>query len=170
MGAQRLPVTLGARSFDAAADDGSSPSSSSSSSSSTEAGFTLHFYCDGCGNEEEKTTTMSSSGGIRIADRDRLARRWPYFRHLLDADLSEARSGHADLSAYFSVRLGQCLVDYFEGKPVEVSSLQIHDCCDFVEYADYFGLSDTLLRAFCTARLRKEKKKKKELGKEKKRR
>jgi hypothetical protein len=150
---QRLPATLDACSFDDTAMN--MDVFLSSSSSSTEADFALHFYCEGDGNEE-KTTTMSSPGSIRIADRHRLARRWPFFRHLLDADLSEARSGNVDLSRYFSLRLGQCLVDYFEGNPIQVSPLQTQDCRDFVEHADYFGLSDTLLLAFCIAKLKRE--------------
>ncbi|MFA6159079.1 MAG: leucine-rich repeat domain-containing protein [Candidatus Paceibacterota bacterium] len=156
---QRLPTTLDAFAFDTAVDDDScSCSSSSSSSSSTTQEeaieFALRFYTNDTEGETDRDTTASSSGCIHIANRERLARRWPYFQRLLDADLSEARSGHVDLSAYFSLRLGQCLVDYFDGEPVHVSSLSTQDCRDLVEHADYFELtSDILLHAFCTTKL-----------------
>jgi hypothetical protein len=65
--------------------------------------------------------------------------------------------GSADLSAYFSVRLGQCLVDTFEERPVQVSLLQIQDGRDLVAHADYFGLSATLLSAVCTTKLKTTK-------------
>ncbi|MFA6159236.1 MAG: leucine-rich repeat domain-containing protein, partial [Candidatus Paceibacterota bacterium] len=153
IGAQRLPVTLDACSFDdsdinIAVGDNGSPSEEEA------AGFDLQFY----------TTTDEGGGGdsshrplpfIHITDRHRLARRWPFFRHLLEADLSEAHSGHADLSPYFSRRLGQCIVDYFEGNPIQVSSLRTQDCHDLVDHADYFGLSTTLLLAFCTTKLQR---------------
>ncbi|MFA6159027.1 MAG: leucine-rich repeat domain-containing protein [Candidatus Paceibacterota bacterium] len=164
IGAQRLPATLDARySFDGDIFDSelssisisnTSPSSSSSSSSP----FTLHFYIDGDDSDEgggSEAKPLLSSSSIRIADRHRLARRWPYFHRLLEAGLSEAHSGRADLSRYFSLRLGQCLVDYFDGKPIQVSPLQTQDCCDLVEHADNFGLSDTPLHAFCVTKLRR---------------
>jgi hypothetical protein len=152
---QRLPATLDACSFDIGCGH------IASSRSSSVAEFALHFYddtdTDNDNDGNETKMAQLSFGCIRIADRDCLSRQWPFFRHLLDANLSEARSGHVDLSRYFSLRLGQCLIDYFEGKSVQVSSLQTQDCRDFVEHADYFGLSDTLLLAFCIAKLRKER-------------
>jgi hypothetical protein len=118
--------------------------------------FTLRFYTDSDGRGESEAKPVSSPGYIRVTDRNRLAERWPYFRRLLEAGLSEARSGHADLSPYFSLRLGQCLVDTFEGKSIHVSPLSTQDCRDLVAHADYFGLSDTLLAAFCTTKLKEE--------------
>ncbi|MFA6159230.1 MAG: leucine-rich repeat domain-containing protein [Candidatus Paceibacterota bacterium] len=155
---QRLPTTLDARCCSVDTDIDIADEEEPSSSSSAANDFTLHFYTDIHDNDadengKERTTQPSSFGSIHIADRKRLAKRWPYFRHLLDADLSEARSGYADLSPYFSLRLGQCLVDYLDRKTVNVSSLQTQDCRDFVEHANYFGLSDTLLFHFCTAKL-----------------
>jgi hypothetical protein len=159
IGIQRLPVILDAySSFDTDVDtaDGgeseSSFSSSSSSSSSPLVNFTLHFDVDS--DEDKKEMSI-----VIITDRHRLAKRWPFFRHLLDAGLSEAHSGNADLSPFFSLCLGRCLVDYFEGRAVHVSSLSTQDCRDLVAHADYFGLTTatTTLLAFCTAKLRKEK-------------
>ncbi|MFA6159270.1 MAG: hypothetical protein WC763_06630 [Candidatus Paceibacterota bacterium] len=112
------------------------------------------FFC--CTIDEGGGDSSGSPSTVHITDKERLARRWPYFHRLLDADLSEARSGHADLSPYFSLRLGHCLVDYFDGNPVQVSSLSTHDCRDLVEHADYFGLTDILLHAFCTTKLKSE--------------
>ncbi|MFA6159128.1 MAG: leucine-rich repeat domain-containing protein [Candidatus Paceibacterota bacterium] len=144
---QRLPTVLETTTFpllndndmDMVADDNPSE-------------FSLYFYSD----ESPRQQPLLSSP-IPVADRRSLAKRWPYFRHLLDAGLSEANEGSADLSAYFSVRIGQCLVDYFDGKPVQVSLLQIQDCRDFVAHADYFGLGDTLLFHFCTTKLKTTK-------------
>jgi hypothetical protein len=107
--------------------------------------FSLNFY-----------DNDGTSSSIVITDRRSLARRWPYFRHLISAGLSEAHEGSADLSPYFSTRLGQCLVDYFEERPVHVSSLATQDCLDFVEHANYFGLGDVLLFHFCIAKLKKD--------------
>ncbi|MFA6159123.1 MAG: leucine-rich repeat domain-containing protein [Candidatus Paceibacterota bacterium] len=163
IGTQRLPATLDACSFDDTATttttttDGSPPPSLPS----VEDEFTLRFYTDGDSGDKGETEgrrrkTRPSCSYVRVANRNRLAERWPYFRRLLDADLFEAQSGYADLSAYFSVRLGQCLVDYFEGKPVHVSSLSTQDCHDLVAHADYFSLGDILLLSFCTAKLKKE--------------
>jgi Leucine-rich repeat (LRR) protein len=153
VGAQRLPVTLdGYCSSDIDVDDTADGAESELSSSATAIDFILHFYNDDRGAKEENVQPSS----VHITDRHRLARRWPYFRRLLDADLSEAQSGHADLSSYFSLRLGQCLIDYFEGKPVHVSSLSTHDCIDLIEHADYFSLSTTLLLTFCIAKLKGE--------------
>jgi len=144
---QRLPTVLETTTFpllndndmDMVADDNPSE-------------FSLYFYSD-----ESPHQQPLLSSPIPVADRHSMARRWPYFRHLLDAGLSEANEGSADLSAYFSVRIGQCLVDYFDGKPVQVSLLQIQDCRDFVAHADYFGLGDTLLFHFCTTKLKTTK-------------
>ncbi|MFA6159208.1 MAG: hypothetical protein WC763_06320 [Candidatus Paceibacterota bacterium] len=154
IGAQRLPMTLSACfcSFDT--NDGGGGVTDSNEPSAV-VGFTLHLSTNGDDDESgtERKSMLPSS--VDIADRNRLARRWPYFRRLLEAGLSEARSGHADLSPFFSLRLGQCLVDYFDGKPVQVSSLRTQDCHDLVEHADYFGLTDTLLFHFCTAKLKR---------------
>ncbi|MFA6159065.1 MAG: leucine-rich repeat domain-containing protein [Candidatus Paceibacterota bacterium] len=152
---QRLPVTLNACSFDIIAGDGDSLSPSASYSTVDD--FTLHFYDDsGGGGNERRSTMQSEESCIHIADRNRLASRWLFFRRLLDAGLSEAHSGYADLSPFFSLRLGRCLVDYFEGKSVQVSSLSTRDCRDLVAHADYFGLGDTLLFSFCTTKLKRD--------------
>ncbi|MFA6159220.1 MAG: hypothetical protein WC763_06380 [Candidatus Paceibacterota bacterium] len=166
VGTQRLPATLDAcYSFDDSdvdMDDGllpssfpfPSPSSSSSSSSLAAAAvdYTLNFYIDTADSNDDDEG--GNKAEIVVVDRKRLARRWPYFRHLLDAHLSEASSGHVDLSAFFSLRLGQCLVDYFDGNPVQLSSLSTQDCRDLIEHADYFDLTHTLLFAFCITKLR----------------
>ncbi|MFA6159295.1 MAG: hypothetical protein WC763_06755, partial [Candidatus Paceibacterota bacterium] len=111
-------------------------------------GFSLNFY------DNDDSSSLSS---IAITDRRTLARRWPFFRHLLSAGLVEAHEGSANLSPYFSTRLGQCLVDYFEARPIRVSSLATQDCLDLVEHANYFGLGDaTLLFHFCIAKLKKD--------------
>ncbi|MFA6159138.1 MAG: leucine-rich repeat domain-containing protein, partial [Candidatus Paceibacterota bacterium] len=122
----RLPTTLEATTWERKIVVDNSDDINTESSPS---GFSLNFYGD-----------ASSSSSIAIVDRHSLARRWPFFRHLLSAGLSEAHEGSADLSPYFSTRLGQCLVDTFEERPVRVSLLQTQDCLDLVEHADYFGL------------------------------
>ncbi|MFA6159210.1 MAG: leucine-rich repeat domain-containing protein, partial [Candidatus Paceibacterota bacterium] len=107
---QRLPATLEATTWERkiVVDNGDDINTKDDN------GFSLDFYND----------DASSSSPIAITDRHSLARRWPFFRHLISAGLSEAHEGSADLSPYFSTRLGQCLVDYFEGRPVHVSLLQ----------------------------------------------
>jgi hypothetical protein len=146
-------MTLDACSFDSGIDD-----DDGSLSGEEAIDFDLHFYTATATatHEREGRREEDNSPPIHIADRDRLAKRWPFFRRLLDAGLSEARSGHADLSPYFSLRLGQCLVDYFDGNPIQVSSLSTRDCRDLIEHADYFGFSDTLLLTFCIAKLKGE--------------
>ncbi|MFA6159223.1 MAG: leucine-rich repeat domain-containing protein, partial [Candidatus Paceibacterota bacterium] len=137
---QRLPTALEATTWEECEIVVDTDTESSSS------GFSLDFYTD----------DASSSSSIAITDRRTLAKRWPFFRHLLSAGLSEAHEGSADLSPYFSTRLGQCLVDYFEERPIRVSLLQPQDCLDFVEHANYFGLGDVLLFHFCIAKLKKD--------------
>ncbi|MFA6159289.1 MAG: leucine-rich repeat domain-containing protein [Candidatus Paceibacterota bacterium] len=137
---QRLPTALEATTWEECeivVDTDTEPPPSS--------GFSLNFY-----------DNDGASSFIAITDRRTLAKRWPFFQHLLSAGLSEAHEGSADLSPYFSTRLGQCLVDYFEGRPVHVSLLQPQDCRDLVDHADYFGLSDALLFHFCVAKLKKD--------------
>ncbi|MFA6159341.1 MAG: leucine-rich repeat domain-containing protein [Candidatus Paceibacterota bacterium] len=147
---QRLPATLEATTWERkiVVDDGgdintNDTDTDTDTDTESSSGFSLNFYDD-------------ASSSIAIADRRTLARRWPFFRHLTSAGLSEAREGSADLSPYFSARLGQCLVDYFEERPVHVSLLQPQDCRDLVEHADYFGLSDALLFHFCIAKLKRD--------------
>jgi hypothetical protein len=142
---QRLPAVLEATTWERriVVDNGDDTNDAKPSSS----GFSLNFY------DNDDSSSLSS---IAITDRHSLAKRWPFFQHLLSAGLSEAHEGSADLSPYFSTRLGQCLVDYFEERPVHVSLLQPQDCRDLVEHADYFGLSDALLFHFCATKLKKD--------------
>jgi hypothetical protein len=145
---QRLPTVLEATTFHLHDDDDDDDDDNNSDAGTNMPDFHIRFY--------SKPPTAQLSSPVPIAHRRSLAKRWPYFRHLLDAGLSEAQEGSADLSAYFSVRLGQCLVDYFEERPIQVSSLTPQDGRDFVAHADYFGLTDTLLFAFCTTKLKKK--------------
>ncbi|MFA6159337.1 MAG: leucine-rich repeat domain-containing protein [Candidatus Paceibacterota bacterium] len=149
---QRLPTVLDTTTFHFLKGSSDASVDMDMVADDTPSEFSLYFYSD-----ESPHQQPLLSSPIPIADRHSLARRWPYFRHLLDAGLSEAHSGNADLSAYFSLRLGQCLVDTFEERPIQVSSLSTQDCRDLVAHADYFGLTDTLLFHFCTAKLRKMK-------------
>jgi hypothetical protein len=163
IGAQRLLATHDACcSLDTTAMDGSP--SVVSSGSIEEAGdeVILYFYATSLDEEGGGSERKTVPSPIHIADKNRLAERWPFFRCLLDADADLNNNGavqseHVNLSPYFSLRLGRCLVDYFDRKPLQVPSLSTQDCHDFVAHADYFGLSDTLLHTFCIAKLRKER-------------
>ncbi|MFA6159106.1 MAG: leucine-rich repeat domain-containing protein [Candidatus Paceibacterota bacterium] len=147
---QRLPTVLDATTFPLLKDsDASVDMNMDMVADDTPSEFSLYFYSD-----ESPHQQLSSPVPALVANRHSLAKRWPYFRYLLDAGLSEAQEGGADLSAYFSLRLGRCLIDYFEGKSVHVSSLSTQDCRDLVAHADYFGLTDTLLFHFCTTKLK----------------
>ncbi|MFA6159107.1 MAG: leucine-rich repeat domain-containing protein [Candidatus Paceibacterota bacterium] len=150
---QRLPTVLETTTFHLLKDDDDDAASMDMDmdivADDNSSDFSLRFYSNELPHQQ-----LSPPVPILVANRHFLARRWPYFRHLLDAGLSEAQERSADLSAYFSVRLGKCLIDYFEERPVQVSSLQIQDCRDLVAHADYFGLSTALLFHFCTTKLK----------------
>jgi Leucine-rich repeat (LRR) protein len=148
---QRLPTVLEATTF-LLHSDGDTDADRVTEDDNNPSEFYLYF------SDNEPPRQRSSL--VPIAHRRALAKRWPYFRHLLDAGLSEAHSGHVDLSAYFSLRLGQCLVDYFEERPIQVSSLTLQDNQDFIADADYVGVTDTLLFHFCTTALKKSNPKK----------
>jgi hypothetical protein len=151
-GRERLPTVLDATTFPLLKDDDASVDTDMVADDNS-SDFSLRFYS----NDEPPHQQLSSHVSILVANRHFLAKRWPFFRHLLDAGLSEANEGSADLSAYFSIRIGQCLIDTFEGKPVHVSLLSIQDCHDLVTHADYFGLADTLLFHFCATKLKTTK-------------
>jgi Leucine-rich repeat (LRR) protein len=104
--------------------------------------------------EEEGNHKEDSPLLLPVHHPSRMAARWPYFRCLISPGFAESQSNQSDLSAFFSLRLGRCLIDYLQGEVgslVDVSSLTLQDCDDFIRHADFFQLTDTLLFKFCVA-------------------